>query len=106
MTDQSRGWSPGSTPVTVTVTGTVSPGRSTPRAQTSAAASQVAPGAVRPVTVTPSGGATVSLVPGEAAGPWLTTSTRTVPDSPAVTGAVVPGAWTARSTDCWTPGSF
>ncbi len=106
MTDQSRGASPTVTPVSVTSTGTVVPGSTTPRSHWREAASQVPPGGVIPVIRTPAGGATVSRVPGEAAGPLLTTSTVTVAEPPTVTSGVVPGARRARSTDCWTVGSF
>lgn len=94
------------TPVRVTVTGTVAPGSTTPTSHWSEAASQVPPGQVTFVICTPAGGAMVSVVPGEAAGPLFTTPTCTVVESPTVTSGAVPGAWTARSTDCWTLGSF
>ena len=90
----------------VTLTVTVVPGCTTPTSHCREAASQVPPGQVTLVTCTPAGGAMVRVVPGEAAGPLFTRPTRTVVDLPTVTSGVVPGAWTARSTDCWTLGSF
>ncbi|SFY53867.1 hypothetical protein STEPF1_07158 [Streptomyces sp. F-1] len=106
VTDQPSGWSPVISPRTVTVTGTVVPGGTTPSPHWSEAASQTPPGKLILVTVTPVGGATVSRVPGEAAGPLSTTSTRTSVELPTGTGEAVSGACTARSTDCCTPGSF
>lgn len=106
VTDQPTGASPGVTPVRVTSTGTVLPGRTTPRSHWRVVGTQEPSGLVIRVTVTPAGGAMVSRVPGEAAGPLFTTSTRTVVESPTVTSGTVPGARTARSTDCWTLGSL
>ncbi len=106
LTDQPIRWSPVLTPVTRTVTGTLVPGAMTPRSHWREPAGHVPAGLVSLSTRRPGGGAAVNTVPGEAAGPLLTTATVIDVDESTVRAGSSAGACTARSTDCWTLGSF